>query len=106
MAAIAPPIGIALGGAPPVVAPQLPHSADPGTITGWILDETVAMTSTVITQEMERSFNHLVTNIPDANDPNYDNVMRRMTDEVLSSDTLVTYLTATNRWNGVDVVPP
>jgi hypothetical protein len=38
MAANAPPLVVAPGGLPPAVAPQLPHSADPGTITGWILD--------------------------------------------------------------------
>jgi hypothetical protein len=53
--------------ATPVVAPQLPHSADPGTITGWIVDETAAATTAVITQELERGFNRLVDNIPDAN---------------------------------------
>jgi hypothetical protein len=101
MAANAAPVLIAPGGAPPVVAPQLPHSADPGTITGWILDETVAETPTVITLDMERGFNRLVDNVPDVNDPTYDGIMRQMTDEVISSDTLITYLTATNRWNNV-----
>jgi hypothetical protein len=101
MAANAPPLIVPPGGAPPVVAPQLPHGADPGTITGWILDETVAATPASITQELERGFNRLVNNIPAANDANYREVMREMTDEVMYSDTLTTYLTATNRWNDV-----
>jgi hypothetical protein len=84
-----------------VVAPQLPHSADPGTITDWILDETVASMPSLITQELEQSFNRLVDNIPDPLDANYDNAMRRMTDEVINSDTLIAYLTATNMWNNV-----
>jgi hypothetical protein len=46
--------------ATPLVAPQLPHSPDPGTITDWIVDETVAATSPVITQELEQGFNRLV----------------------------------------------
>lgn len=96
MAAVVPP-----GGLPPVVAPQLPHGADPGTMTGWLLDDTVAATPTSITQELERGCNRLVNNIPDPNDPAYAGVMRSMTDEVLNSDTLITYLTATNRWNNV-----
>jgi hypothetical protein len=101
MAANAPPQLIPPAGLPPVVAPQLPHSADPGTITGWILDETAAATPAVITQELERGFNRLVNNIPDADHADYDNVMRKMTDEVINSDTLIAYLTVCNRWNDV-----
>jgi hypothetical protein len=89
------------GRGPPAVSPQLPHSADPGTITGWILDETVAKTPTRVTQDLERGFNRLVTNIPIPTHADYGATMRKMTDEVISSDTLMTYLTATNRWNGV-----
>jgi hypothetical protein len=84
-----------------MVAPQLPHSADPGTTIGWILDETVAATPAVITQEVEQGFNRLVNDIPDANHADYDDVMRKMTDEVINSDTLITYLTVSNRWNHV-----
>jgi hypothetical protein len=105
MAAKAPLILIPPGGPPPMVAPQLPHSADPGTITGWILDETVAATPiAAITQELERGFNRLVDNILDPNHTNYNNVMQRITYKVINSDTLITYFTATNRWNnGVGV---
>jgi hypothetical protein len=101
MAANAPPQVIPPAGLPPMVAPQLPHGADPGTITGWILDETAAAMPAAITQELERGFNRLVDNIPDPTHADYDDVMRRMTDEVMNSDTLVTYLTVTNRWNNV-----
>jgi hypothetical protein len=105
-AQVPPPMMTPLVGPPPVVAPQLPHSADPGTITGWILDKTAAETPAaetpaVIIQEMEQGFNRLVDNIPDVADPNYESIMRRMTDEVINSDTLIAYLTATNRWNNV-----
>jgi hypothetical protein len=55
----------------------------------------------VITQELERGFNRLVDNIPDANHADYDDVMRKMADEVINSDTLITYLTVSNRWNDV-----
>jgi hypothetical protein len=101
MAANAPPLMVPPGGAPPVVAPQLPLGADPGRITGWILDKTTAATPTSITQELEQGFNHLVNNIPATNDANYHKVMQEMTDEVMYSGTLTTYLTATNRWNNV-----
>jgi hypothetical protein len=73
-------------------------------MTGWILDETVATTPTSVTQELECGFKCLVDNIPDPTDADYDSVMRKMTDEVMSSDTLVTYLTTTNRWNDVERV--
>jgi hypothetical protein len=41
MAALVPP-----GGAPPipVTMPRLPFAADPGTITGWLLDATATET--------------------------------------------------------------
>jgi hypothetical protein len=83
------------------VTPQLPHSADPRTINGWMLDETAVATPAVITQELERGFNRLVNNIPDADHTDYNNVMRKMTDEVMNSDTLIAYLTVSNRWNDV-----
>jgi hypothetical protein len=39
MVTAAPPILVPPGRAPaPAVMPQLPHRADPGTITGWLLD--------------------------------------------------------------------
>jgi hypothetical protein len=102
MAADAPPQLIPPVRLPPVVAPQLPHSADPGTITGWILDDTAATTPAVITQEMEQGFNRLVNNIPNVNHADYHDVMQKMTDEVINnSDTLITYLTVSNRWNNI-----
>jgi hypothetical protein len=56
---------------------------------------------TIVTQELERGFNRLVTDIPAMADANYAGVIRNMTDEVISSDTLITYLMVTNRWNDV-----
>ncbi len=72
-----------------MVAPQLPYSADLGTMTGWILDETVASTPAGITQELEQSFNRLVDNIPDTAHTDYGNFMRKMTDEIINSNTLI-----------------
>jgi hypothetical protein len=101
MATDAPPLMVPPGWAPPTVAPHLPHTADPGTITDWILNETVATTPTMVTQELDQGFNRLVTGIPAMADANYAEVIRKMTDKVISSDTLITYLTVTNRWNDV-----
>jgi hypothetical protein len=70
-------------------------------MTGWILDETVASTPAGITQELEQSFNRLVDNIPDTAHTDYGNFMRKMTDEVMNSDTIIGSLTVTNRWNNV-----
>ena len=96
-----PPPGGATGAPPPpapvvVVAPQLPLAADSGTITGWILDHTLTETSAMIAATCERVLNQLTQNVPDANDPTYGAAMRVMTDEVISSDTLVAYLTVCN----------
>jgi hypothetical protein len=102
MAAMAPPFIVPPGGAPALaVAPQLPFAADPGTITGWLLDTTATKTSDIISKGLERGFNRLVTNIPDLNAPNYDETMREMTDEIVKSDMLITYLIATNIINDV-----
>jgi hypothetical protein len=79
-------------GPPPVVAPQLPHGADPGTITGWILDQTAAETPTAMTEDVELKFARLTNNIPDVNDADYERVMRQMSDEILNSDSLTCYL--------------
>jgi hypothetical protein len=81
MAANGPPMIFPPDGPPPMVAPQLPHSADLGTITGWILDETVAKMPKDITQELEWGFNHLVKKIPDQTHVNYKSVMQKMMDE-------------------------
>jgi hypothetical protein len=85
------------GGAPPAVtAPQLPFGADPGTITGWLLDATSTETSGTISRGLERGFNRLVDNIPGTAAPGYPAAMQAMADEIINSDTLITYLTVTN----------
>jgi hypothetical protein len=90
--AVVPPAG-----APPVpTAPQLPFAADPGTITGWLLDATATETSSSISRGLELGFNRLVDNIPNPTHATYDGIMRAMTDEIIGSDTLVTYLVVTN----------
>jgi hypothetical protein len=99
MAAAVPvvPILVPPGGAPAVAtAPHLPFGGDPGTITGWLLDATSTATSSDISRGLERGFDRLVTNIPNAGDPGHEDAMRDIVDEVIGSDTLVTYLTATN----------
>jgi hypothetical protein len=65
-------------------------------------DATATATSSDISRGLEQGFDRLVTNIPDAEDPGYNDAMRDIVDEVIGSDTLVTYLTATNI--GHDVV--
>jgi hypothetical protein len=102
MAALAPPILVPPGGAPaPAVTPQLPFGADPGTITGWILESSTTETSESISRCLERGFNRLVDDIPLPAEPTYDAAMREITDEVINSDTMVTYLVATNICNDV-----
>jgi hypothetical protein len=45
------------GGAPPLVdAPLLPFGADPGSITGWMLQATMTDTPSTISLQTERSF--------------------------------------------------
>jgi hypothetical protein len=99
MAAAVPnvPILVPPGGAPAVAtAPHLPFGGDPGTITGWLLGATATETSGGISRGLERGFNRLTTNIPNLGDAGYDDAIRSMVDEVIGSDTLVTYLAAIN----------
>jgi hypothetical protein len=82
-------------------APHLPFGGDPGTITaGWLLGDA---TSTAMLSDISRGqaqgFDQLVTNVPAIGDPGYDEAMRNMMAEVICSNTLVTYLTATNIGN-------
>jgi hypothetical protein len=100
MAALGAPVPVMLppSGPPPPAAPRLPFGADPGTITGWLLENTVDATSHSISLEMEQCFNRL-DSVPADGDPGHDNAMVQMVDEVRHSDTIVTYLTATNICN-------
>jgi hypothetical protein len=101
MAAAVPPAIVPPGGAPPgVVVPQLPYAADPGSVTGWILDATATETSDSISKTLELGFSRLVDNIPDQGDPGHQEAMQDMVLEVINSDTLCTYLTATNFGSG------
>jgi hypothetical protein len=97
MAANAPPIQVVPPGRAPAVAtaPHLPFGGDPGTITGWLLDTTSTATLSEISRGLAQGFNRLVTNIPAMGDPGYNKAMRNMTNEVIGSNTLVTYMTAT-----------
>jgi hypothetical protein len=102
MADVAAPVLVLPGGAPAgAVTPQLPHGADPGTITGWLLDITSTETSESISTSLECCFDWLVNNIPVIYGPGYDEAMQAMKDEVISSDMLVTYLVTTNIGNNV-----
>jgi hypothetical protein len=96
MAAPAPPIVVPPGSPPPLGVSQLPYAADTGSLTGWLLDTTATETSSGIVGGLDRSFNRLVHNVPLDGDPGHDEAMLMMVDEIVNSDTLTTYLTATN----------
>jgi hypothetical protein len=88
------------GGPPLLGVPQLPYAADTGTLTGWLLDTTSAETSGSIAGGLERGFNRLVQNVPLDGDPGHDDAMLLMVDEIVNSDMLIPYLTATNFGTG------
>ena len=62
MAAADPAMPLPLGGAPQplqvegAVAPQLPFGPDPGSITGWILQETLSVSTNETSLFFESSF--------------------------------------------------
>jgi hypothetical protein len=55
----------------PVVTPQLPFGANPGTITNTTMTKMLES----ISIGLERGFNHLVDNIPDVNAATYPAIM-------------------------------
>ena len=105
MAAADPTMPLSLGGAPQplqvggAVAPQLPFGPDPGSITGWILQETSSVSTNETSLSFERSFARLAV-VPMPEVEGHDNAMRSLTDEVLSDNALGTYLVASNTPTG------
>jgi hypothetical protein len=95
-----PGVGVG-GGAPPFVdAPQLPFGADPGSITGWMLQATMRDTPSTISLQTERSFARLA-GMPPVNHHDYAGAARQgMIDEILNSNTLETYLIVSNQLYG------
>jgi hypothetical protein len=92
-----PGVGIE-GGAPPFGdAPQLPFGADPGSITGWMLQATMTDTPSTISLQTERSFARLA-GMPPVNHHDYATARQGMIDEILNSNTLLeTYLIVSNQ---------
>jgi hypothetical protein len=86
------------GGAPPLVdAPQLPFGADPGSITGWMLQATMTDTPSTISLQTERSFARL-------NHHDYAAARQGIIDEILNSNTLETYLIVSNQFGGTNAL--
>jgi hypothetical protein len=87
-----------VAGGPPVprpLAPPLLFPGDPGTITGWMIDQSLSVTLSWLVNEIEAAFARLLQDIPkDTAVPNYLGAMREMVDEVLNSDNLCCFLTA------------
>jgi hypothetical protein len=76
------------------VAPPLPFPGDPGTISGWLLDQSLLATSSLIVHDIELGFARLSEGIPvDPLDPDYLGAMREMVDKVSNSTDLCYYLT-------------
>jgi hypothetical protein len=90
------------GGAPPLVggAPRLPFGADPGSLTGWMLQETLMDTPSSISLQMERSFARLA-DVPPVDHLDYAAARQRMIDEILNSNGLEVYLMVSNKPHGV-----
>jgi hypothetical protein len=76
----------------PSTSPAL--SRGPGSITGWLVDQSVSVTSSSIVTESKAGFACLSHNIPaDPLDPDYDAAMKELVDEVVNSDDICCYLT-------------
>ena len=92
-----------IGGAPvpqAVIAPQLPFGADPGSITGWMLQETRIDTADDISAQMERGLTRL-GDLPEPGNAGYAAAMQRMVDEIRNDGALGTYLIVSDTPLGV-----
>jgi hypothetical protein len=84
---VVPPVPTA-GGTP------LQFPADSGTITGWLVDQSISVLSSSLVRDIETGFTRLTQNIPpDPTDLNYPGAMRDLVDEVVKSADLGCYLT-------------
>jgi hypothetical protein len=85
-------IGQGGGGAPPPVdAPHLPFPAEPGSITGWMLEMSASDTTRDIAEHMRRSFTHLGS-LPAVANAGYNAMHQQMLEKVVSADVFDTYL--------------
>jgi hypothetical protein len=80
-------------------APRTPFGADLGSLTGWMMHATVNTPSSISLQ-LERSFTRLV-NVPPVDHLDYAAAMQCMSDEILNSTVLETYLMVSNKPHGV-----
>jgi hypothetical protein len=81
--------------APQVVAPPLQFPAAAGTLTGWLVDQSILVTLVSLVTSIQAGFTRLSQNIPvPAADPGYAGAMRtELMDEVVNSTDLCCYLT-------------
>jgi hypothetical protein len=88
-----------VGGAPPpplgVAVPQLPCGADPGSITGWMLQESASHSANEIAIQLEKGFARLAA-LPDPADAGYQTELQALRDEMINGDVLGTYLVVSN----------
>ena len=80
----------ALGGVP--FALQLPFGADPGSLTGWLLEKSSTDTPTDIVESVARAFARYAELPPVAN-AEYEAELTNLYNEILSSDDLCSFLT-------------
>jgi hypothetical protein len=78
-----------------MIAPQLPFAADPGSITGWMLETAANDTTTDISNHMARGLNRLAS-IPAVGHANHNRDRRAMIDEIINSDSMEPYLVVSN----------
>jgi hypothetical protein len=80
---------------PRLVPPPLPFPGDPGTVTGWLLEQSASILSDALVKEIEVGFAQLTAGIPadPAADAAYLGAMRDLVDEILNSADLCCYLT-------------
>jgi hypothetical protein len=80
--------------APTVVVPPLTFPGDPGTSTGWLVDQSTPVTSSLLVRDVEAGLTRLSINIlAQPGDPGYTEVMIDLMDEVINSTDLCCYLT-------------
>jgi hypothetical protein len=67
--------------------------ADPGSLTGWLLEATSTKMPASIAKSLELGFSRLMNNVPNPGEASHKEAMEEMVAEIVNSNTLMTYLT-------------
>ena len=93
----APPAPV--GGAPPAL--QLPYGADPGTFTGWLLQDTATLTENDVVESIVGALQKHT--LPAADAAGYDEALQSLMDGAISSDDINCFVEVSSSAQGAEI---